>query len=397
MRILFSFLLISVIGFAQNPSGYWDNIRTTNETIALKAGEKKFVKSADFPDGTTEIVMRISILDDNQKLTSSLVSLLKAIPDPSGISQGTAGAIFLASSFTGSDKCKYAVFTNENDAKNYVVKGDAKNACLLQETPVNKDAKILGQKNACISAGIKNLWIAFESDNWIMKENIVLEIVPWIDYKASNGWTNEAKKELLALVEKQPFVKKLDNKELFLGSFVNSFINKYRYSEFQKLLKVEKLNAVDSIVNESLKSSGQINSYLDYVREESRKLGLSNKTDEAIIKLQNEIISKNLAKDADYGLLGSFYLNTKQFIKAEENLRKAIALNPTELNFQLKLAHVYLFTDKVSEAKDIHRKYQLNSLGNLKTWKEQTQIDFKQFEEKGFDTGNFKKINRVLD
>ena len=78
MRTLFGLLLVGMMSFAQNPSGYWDNIRTTNETITLKAGEKKYIKSVDFPEGTTELVLRISILDDNQKLTSSLVSLLKA-------------------------------------------------------------------------------------------------------------------------------------------------------------------------------------------------------------------------------------------------------------------------------------------------------------------------------
>jgi uncharacterized protein HemY len=104
-----------------------------------------------------------------------------------------------------------------------------------------------------------------------------------------------------------------------------------------------------------------------------------------------------MATDKDFGFLGNLYLSTKQFLKAEENLKKAIELNPTELTYQLKLAHVYMFTDRISEAKDIHKKYQINSLGNLKTWKEQTQFDFQQFEENGFDASNFKKILRLLD
>ena len=35
----------------------------------------------------------------------------------------------------------------------------------------------------------------------------------------------------------------------------------------------------------------------------------------------------------------------------EEYLNKAIALDKTDLTHQLDLAHVYLFTDRVSEAK----------------------------------------------
>ncbi|WNM18549.1 tetratricopeptide repeat protein [Flavobacterium capsici] len=397
MKILFSLLLVSAIGFAQNPSGYWDNVRTTNETITLKAGEKKFIKSTDFPEGTTELAFRITLLDDNEKLSSSLVSLLKSIPDPSGISQGTAGALFLATSIKGSDKCKYAVFTNENDAKHYLVKGETKNACLLQETPVNKDAKLFNQKSTCMSSGIKNLWIGFESDNWVMNEKIVLEIVPWVDYKASNGWTNENKKELLSNVQTQSFVKHLDNKDLFLGNFINAFSKKYKYSEYQKLLKVEKLAAIDSVIKQSLKASGQMSSYLGYIREDARMLNFVKKTDEAIAKMQNEIMDTNLATDKDYGLLGNLYIATKQFIKAEQSIKKAIEMNPTEVGYHLKLAHIYMFTDRVSEAKDIHRKYQKNSLGSMKSWKEQTEFDFKQFEENGFDTSNFKKILRVLD
>ena len=83
------FLILSLLTianlFSQTQDGYWDNIRTTNETITLKAGEKKSIKTANFPEGTTEVVYRITLLDDNQKLSSSLVSVLKAIPDPTEI------------------------------------------------------------------------------------------------------------------------------------------------------------------------------------------------------------------------------------------------------------------------------------------------------------------------
>jgi hypothetical protein len=48
-------------------------------------------------------------LDDNQKIANSLVSLLKAVPDPTGISQGLR-AVFLLSRISGDDKSSYAVF-----------------------------------------------------------------------------------------------------------------------------------------------------------------------------------------------------------------------------------------------------------------------------------------------
>ena len=90
------FLLFSNNSFAQQ-DGYWDKERTTNKEIIVSAGQKIIIKSEDFPTGTTEIVYRITLLDENQQMASSLVSVLKSIPDPTGISQGSAGAVFLFS------------------------------------------------------------------------------------------------------------------------------------------------------------------------------------------------------------------------------------------------------------------------------------------------------------
>ena len=205
-KLTMAFMLFFSMVFAQPKDGYWDNIRTTNETIALGAGKKKIIKTADFPVGTTEVVYRISILDDNQKITSSLVSLLKAIPDPTGITQGSAGAIFLATTITGDDKCKYAVFANEKEALDYEKSSVIKNACAVQNEPINKETKLLSQKSKCLN-GNQNLWFVFESENWIMNQKIVFVVVPWIDYKFKNGWTGTTKKELFEDIENNEIYK----------------------------------------------------------------------------------------------------------------------------------------------------------------------------------------------
>lgn len=390
-------LCFSAVLFAQNNSGYWDNVRTTNETILLEAGKRKAIQSADFPAGTTEVVFRISLLDDNQKISSSLVSLLKAIPDPSGISQGTAGAVFLLSTITGEDKCKFYVFTNETDALQFEKSGTAKNACFSQETPVNKVAKLLSEDSKCLSANPKNLWFAFESDNWVMNQKIVLEVVPWVDNTLKSGWSSQAKKELLKTIQQSDIALKVANKDLWFGTFLELFTKKYTYAEYQKLLAAEKTKAMETISEESLTKSGQLNSYLDSLRKEAQQLRFSNKTPEAILTIQKEIIDKKRATAADYGLLGGLYLSSKQFIKAEEAYLKAVSLDKTALHYQLQLAHVYLFTDQLSKAKDIHKKYQSNHLSDGKSWTEQTKADFQEFEKNGFDTSDFKKILRLLD
>jgi len=209
---------------AQSKDGYWDNIRTTNETISLRAGEKKVVKTADFPEGTTEVVYRITLLDDNQKLSSSLVSVLKAIPDPTGISQGAAGAVFLASTISGDDKCKYAIFTDAKISDAFLTNGKTTNACLIQDTPINKEARILKMKGSdCMTLKTQNLYFAIQSDNWVMSEKVILEVVPWVDAKASRGWNSDTKNEIITLSKTLKVYALLTNKETFSVAFLENY------------------------------------------------------------------------------------------------------------------------------------------------------------------------------
>ena len=138
---LYVILLISNVLWSQK-DGFWDKERATSKEIIVKSGEKVLIKSNDLPVGTTEIVFRITLLNESQKLTSSLVSVLKAIPDPSGISQGAAGVLHLGSVISGDDKCTYAVFQNTENANLYL-KNEKYSACFEQIEKVNKDAKLL--------------------------------------------------------------------------------------------------------------------------------------------------------------------------------------------------------------------------------------------------------------
>ena len=83
----------------------------------VPARDRISIATEDLPVGTTEIVYRITLLDKNQEMANSLVSLLKAIPDPTGVSQGSAGAVFLMSKISGDDECTYSIFTSNENAK----------------------------------------------------------------------------------------------------------------------------------------------------------------------------------------------------------------------------------------------------------------------------------------
>lgn len=395
-RLNVLFALFSSLVLAQSKDGYWDNIRTTNETIVLGAGKKKMIKTADFPLGTTEVVYRISILDDNQKISSSLVSVLKAIPDPTGISQGSAGAVFLASTISGDDKCRYVVFTNEKDALEYEKSSVLKNACVIQNEPINKEAKLLSEKSKCLN-GNQNLWFVFESDNWIMKQKIVFEVVPWVDYKFKNGWTNAAKKELLSEVENNEIFKSINQKDKLLGYFIETFTSKYNFNDFKEIIPAEKAKAFNDVMDESLRKSGLMKSYLDGIRAEAKRFLLAKEYEKGMSLIENEIIQKGRATDLDYGLQGDFYLMTKQYIKAEVAIKKAISMNATNIEHQLRLAHVYLFSDRVSDAKDIHKKYRSNNVSSSKSWVQATKEDFENFKKNDLPTDDFKKILRILE
>ncbi|SEP55084.1 tetratricopeptide repeat protein [Flavobacterium urocaniciphilum] len=396
MKKLITLLLFTTLSFAQK-DGYWDKERAFTKEIKLSSGNRTLVKIDDLPEGASEFVFRISLIDENGKITTSLASILKAIPDPTGISQGTAGAITLTNSLSGDDTCLYGIYTSEKAGAQFLKDGKLETACYFIKEPVNKDSKVISIKNTKCFENAPNIWFAFENKNWVMSTKIVLEVVSWIDYNASRGWNATTKKEVLSLIDNSSILKAPISKEKFQGAFLEGFTAKYKYSEFKQMLPIEKNRVVEVLSEESLKKSGQLDKYLNYFREDIRMLSFSNRDDEAIKKYITQVFDKKWATDKDYDLLGNLYLKTKQFQKAEEYINKAISLNKNEIGYQLHLANVYLYTDKVSEAKDIHKKYKNQNIDANTSWVQATKSNFDNMKKVGLPTDNFKKILRILE
>lgn len=396
--------MITQLSFAQK-DGFWDKERAFTKEIKLSSGNRTLVKIDDLPEGASEFVFRISLIDENGKITTSLASILKAIPDPTGISQGTAGAITLTNSLSGDDTCLYGIYTSEKAGNQFLKDGKLETACYFIKEPVSKDSKVISIKNTKCFENAPNLWFAFENKNWVMSTKIVLEVVSWVDYNASRGWNANTKKELLADAESLKIIKvintginiKLVNKNAFLSTFIQNFASKYKYSEYKQLLAVEKNKVLENIAEVSLKQSGELDNYLKVIRKSVTDLFLINKTDDAIAKLQTEIIDKKYAKDQDFELLGNLYLKSKQFVKAEEAYQKAIKINSSELKYHLRLAHIYMFSNQLAKAKDIHKLYKDNNISGSISWIKQTKDDFEEFRKIGFPDDNFKKILRILE
>lgn len=395
------FLLLSIslpfeFIFAQQ-DGYWDKERATTKEIVVSARDRIVVKTEDFPVGTTEVVYRITILNENQQLANSLVSVLKSIPDPTGISQGSAGAVFLLSKISGDDKCKYAIFSNEIVAAKYKESGDAKKACFVQQEAISKDAKRLSlDKSTCLYSNSSAMWFGFESKNWIMNQKIILEVVPWVNNRLSRGWTLENRKLIINLCKADDLAKKIPNSDEFCVCVLDKVQKEYKFQEFQKLLSIEKSKVFKDFGKACFNETGASNViYLD-LRNQASDLAKQGKYGDAISKLQS-IVVDGKATVLDYNALGYAYIITKQYGKAIKFLKQGEMLDNSELLLQLNLAHAYLLNKDFKSAKSIYKKYQSQNVTDGLGWTQKVKLDFETFEKAGLPNADFERVLRLFE
>ncbi|AOW10101.1 tetratricopeptide repeat protein [Flavobacterium gilvum] len=392
--LFITFLFTSLV-FSQQ-DGYWDKNRSTTKEIIVSARDRIVVKTEDLPIGTTEVVYRITLLDENQQLASSLVSVLKSIPDPTGISQGSAGAVFVLSKISGDDKCKYAIFSTENLASEYKDSGETKGSCVVQDEPVSKDAKRLSvDKSSCLNGNSSALWFGFESKNWIMKQKIVLEVVPWVDNKLSRGWSIENRKAIIDQCKTSTMAQKMTNSDIFCVCVLEKIQAKYKFQEFQKLLAIERSKVFKDAGDSCFGETSVPSSVYSDLRKEASLLMKKGKYGEAISKLA-VIINDGKATISDYNSIGSSYLLTKQYGKALRYLKDGEKLDNTELLVQLNLAHAYLLSDNYKEAKKIYKKYQNQNVTDSLSWVQKTEQDFKDFQKVGIQNEDFQRVLKLL-
>lgn len=393
--ILFLLAFSSVSTFAQK-DGYWDKERATTKEFLVSARDRITVNTEDLPVGTTEIVYRITLLDKNQEMTNSLVSVLKAIPDPYGIGQGSAGAVFLMSKISGDDECTYSIFTSIEDAKKYTADGKTDAACFVQSEPVSKDAKRLSlDKSSCLKQNTTTIWFGFESKNWLLSQKIVLEVVPWVDVKLNRGWNQDNKNEIISLCKTSTMAQKMANSDDFCVCILNKIIKQYRYSEFQKLLPIEKNKVYKDFGNSCYNDADISKNVYNDLRNQIATLIKQQKYNEAIPKL-NTIINDGKATALDYSSIGYCYILTKQYAKAIKTLQAGEKLDDTELLVKLNLAHVYLLNDDYSTAKSIYKKYQNQNVTDSLSWTDKTKLDFATFQKAGIQSKDYEKVLKLF-
>ena len=392
--LLISFSVNSI--FAQK-DGYWDKERAFKKEIVVSARERIVIKTEDLPVGTTEVVFRITLLDENQQLAHSLVSILKSIPDPTGISQGSAGAVFLLSKISGEDKCKYAIFSNEALASQYQKNGETTKACYDQNVAVSKDAKLLSiDKSLCLLPNSNAMWFGFESKNWIMNQKIVLEVVPWVNTRLSRGWTLENRKLIINQCKTSELAKSLINSDDFCVCVLDKLQKEYKFQEFHKLLAIERSKAFKDFGNACFKETGASNSMYSDLRKQATDLVKQGQYGVAIDKTSGIVINGQ-GNSMDYNTLGYAYIMTKQYGKAIKYLKEGELLDDAELLIQMNLAHAYLFNKNFKAAKSIYKKYQSQNVTNTLSWTQKVKLDFETFQKAGLPSGDFDRVLRLLE
>lgn len=394
---LLLFIGISSTSIFAQKDGYWDKERAFNKEIVVSARERIIIKTEDLPVGTTEVVFRITLLDQNQQMAGSLVSVLKSIPDPTGISQGSAGAVFLMSKISGDDKCKYAVFSNAASAAEYKKSGDTDNACFEQEEAVSKDAKRLSiDKSLCLLPNSNAMWFGFESKNWVMNQKIVLEVVPWVNNRLSSGWTLENRKLVINQCKASELAKKIIPSDDFCVCVLNKIQKEYKFQEFQKLLPIEKSKAYKDYGNACFSETGASDKVYFDLRTQAADLAKQGKYGEAIAKL-SVIVVNGKPNATDYNNLGNAYIMTKQYAKGIKFLKEGEKLDDSELLIQLNLAHAYLLSKNFRSAKPIYKKYQSQNVNDSTSWIQKVKQDFETFKKAGLPSNDFDRVLRVFE
>ena len=399
MKKIIAILFVSFsssVAFAQQ-DGFWDKERATTKEIVVSARDRIVIKTDDFPVGTTELIYRITLLDGNQQLASSLVSVLKAIPDPTGISQGSAGAVFLLSKVSGDDKSKYAIFSSNDFATAYQKSGKTYDACFVQDEPITKDAKRLSiDKSTCIKTNTTNLWFGFESKNWIMKQKIVLEVVPWVDKKLARGWSTENRKFIIDQCKTSAIARSMPNSDDFCICLQQKIQEKFTFQEFQKLLPMEQTKVYKDFGASCVVETNVAKVVTTDMRLVANK-AIQKKDYATAIKQYTLLVAQPKATALDYNGLGYSYLITKQYGKAIKALEAGEKLDDTELLLQLNLAHAYLINGDYRRAKEIYKEYQNQNVTDSTSWKQKIKDDFVIFKKSGLPTTDFDRILKLLD
>jgi tetratricopeptide (TPR) repeat protein len=229
-----------------------------------------------------------------------------------------------------------------------------------------------------------------------MNQKIVLEVVPWVDYKLSRGWTKENRKVIIDQCKTSNLAQKMTNSGDFCVCVSDKIQSKYSFKEFQKLLIEERNKAFKDFGTICFNETGASDAFNSDLRTQATVFANKGSYGAAIAKM-NTIINNGKAKVTDYNTLGYYYLITKQYSKALKVLQEGEKLDATELLIQLNLAHAYLLNGNYKSAKAIHKTYSNQNVTDSLSWIQKTKLDFEAFQKAGIQDENFNVVLKILE
>ena len=383
--------------YAQNTNGYWDKERATTREIILSAGSKTWMRTDELPIGTTEIVYRITLLDEDQKMVNDLASVLSILPDPSGISKGSAATISLMSKVAGSDKCYYSIFKTYEAADNYLKTGNYQSACYSNPNEINREVNRITLNNSmCLKEDTRYIWFGFKNTNMLMNEKIILEVMPWVDNKASRGWTKEIKSKFIENCKINSKKAQINNPEQYCLCILNKLEENYKLQDYQKLISEEQNKILQDINTQCLNTTGELNRIYEKERNIANTY-IQNRQYSLAINKYLEIISNTIPRLEDYNNLGYSYILTKQYLKAIKYLKEGEKLDETNLIIKGNLAHAYLLNGDIELAKSMYLKYKSQNISGNQSWTNMVNIDFEDFKRAGIHSDYFETIKEIIN
>ncbi|MGZ6540241.1 MAG: hypothetical protein ACXVEB_17830, partial [Bacteroidia bacterium] len=265
--LLLCVLTLSVKTFSQQQDGYWDSERKTEEFIPLASGYRTWHR-VSIPIGTTQIIFRISFLSNSGELRTTLASTLSSIPSASA--QGASSVITLLNELGGSNKGQFHIFESKNDADTYLNTGKAINSCYNSVSEIPSEKNYLTIENgACLNANTRYLYFGFTNQNYMDEEQVAIEVMPWIDNKASKGWTKEIKENIYnECIKKATDITKAEE---MCQCIVDKLQNNYKVQDIQNMSSGEQEKTMQDIGEECLKITGEDKNQEDKQRNEAKE------------------------------------------------------------------------------------------------------------------------------
>ncbi len=389
--IIFYFILKSTVFLAQNSEGYWDYERAIEKHIPLEDGERKGTL-VNLPKGTTQIIYRVSFLSENENITRTISSTLSSVP--SEYAQGAAVAITLLDKFGGDNKGTYHIFLNGEDVQSYIDGNGVQNSCYDSESDIPGEKNYLIAGNAgCFSENINNLFFAFYNGNYVYDVKVVLEILPWIDYRSSSGWTLELKNEMTknCIENYSEFL----NPEDLCGCILDKLQENYKVQDFNYMTEIEINKIINSFSNICTEETGENNNQFNLLRDQAHEAASNNDFRTAIGNILT-LVDEEVALSKDYNSLGWYYILTKQYLKAIKFLSEGEKLDNTDLMIQGNLAHANLLSGNFEAASQIYQRFKGQNIDEEMSWEQMVVSDFEEFKKRGINSEKFEEILSII-